>query len=47
MRKSHMALTEIISLASRIVKKERVTMPLMEWWELNELNFWIQEFTVK
>ncbi len=40
-----MALTEIINLARSIVNKERVTMPLMEWWEFNELNFWINEFT--
>lgn len=39
-----MALTEIINLAKRIVNKERVTMPLMDWWEFSELNFWINEF---
>ncbi len=39
-----MALTEIINLARRIVNKERVTMPVMEWWEFNELTFWIGEF---
>ena len=41
---THMALMEIINLARRIVNKERVTMPLMDWWEFNELNFWINEF---
>lgn len=36
-----MSLNEMIALAAKIVKREQVTMPIMEGWELSELLWWI------
>ncbi|NDO80926.1 hypothetical protein CJP72_09145 [Citrobacter sp. NCU1] len=33
---------DIIELAKKIVKGERVTIPAMEWWQFEELNWWIK-----
>lgn len=36
-----MSVEEIVTLAAKIVNREKVTMPALESWELGELFWWI------